>query len=109
LVAGEGVCADRFVHTQWGAISNTEIEQFFFGQLDATAPNALDYFASFAHPSIDGEAFNTLLRYMSVQKLRTPKGLAELAARFNNPHPNLTLLLLQEIQNLYGAIWTDHA
>jgi hypothetical protein len=23
--------------TQWGTISNTEIEQFFFGQLDATA------------------------------------------------------------------------
>jgi Protein of unknown function (DUF4238) len=93
--------------TQWGAISNTEIEQFFFGQLDAAAAKALDYFTSFTHPSVDGEAFNTLLRYMSVQKLRTPKGLAELAARSNSPHPNLTLLLLQDVQTLYGAIWTE--
>jgi hypothetical protein len=93
--------------TKWGEITNTEIEQFFFGQLDAKAPAALDYFASFKDPDVDTEAFNTLLPYMSVQKLRTPKGLADLASRSKSQHPNLTLLLLQEVQNLYCAIWTE--
>jgi hypothetical protein len=30
--------------TQWGQISNTDIEQFFFGALDNDAPAALDFF-----------------------------------------------------------------
>jgi Protein of unknown function (DUF4238) len=93
--------------TKWGPITNTDIEQFFFGKLDTKAPAAVDYFASFAHPDADEEAFNTILPYMSVQKLRTPKGLADLSARSKSSHPNLTLLLLQEVQNLYCAIWTE--
>jgi len=93
--------------TKWGEISNTEIERFFFGQLDAKAPAALDYFTSFKHPNANEEAFNALLPYMSVQKLRTPKGLADLAGQSNSSDPNLTLLLLQRVQNLYCAIWTE--
>ena len=98
---------DDLYTTKWGPITNTDIEQFFFGKLDAKGPAAVDYFASFAHPNADEGAFNTILPYMSVQKLRTPKGLADLSARSKSVHPNLTLLLLQEVQNLYCAIWTE--
>jgi hypothetical protein len=93
--------------TKWGELSNTEIERFFFGQLDAKAPSSLDYFTSFKHPDANETAFNALLPYLSLQKLRTPKGLAELASQSNSTHPNLTLFLLQRVQNLYCAIWTE--
>jgi Protein of unknown function (DUF4238) len=98
---------DDLYTTEWGEITNTEIEKFFFGKLDATAPKALDHFASFKHPNWDEDAFNVFVPYMSVQKLRTPKGLANLARQSKSADSNLTLLLLQEVQNLYCAIWTE--
>jgi hypothetical protein len=98
---------DDLYTTQWGDISNTEIEQFFFGRLDNDGPNAVAHFCNFQHPDIDETAFNKFLNYMSVQKLRTPKGLATFAAAAKSENKNATLLLLQELQNLYCAIWTE--
>ena len=98
---------DDLYTTRWGNISNVEIEQFFFGQLDNAAPAALDFFAKFDELDVDEGAFKTLMRYMSVQKLRTPKGLALLAAQIKSVSENLTLLSLQQLQNLYCAIWTE--
>jgi Protein of unknown function (DUF4238) len=98
---------DDLYTTKRGEVTNTEIEQFFFGQLDTDAPSALDYFSSFTHPDANEKAFNTFLPYMSVQKLRTPKGLADLESRTKSENANLTLLLLQKVQNLYCAIWTE--
>lgn len=92
--------------TQWGPITNTEIERFFFGKLDNDGPKALDYFTNFKHPSADGSAFQTFLRYMSVQKLRTPKGLAYLET-FGAQHKNSMLILLQRIQDMFCATWTE--
>ena len=93
--------------TQWGRITDTQIEQFFFGKLDAEGPKCLDYFTHFKHPSADGAAFHNFLTYMSVQKLRTPKGLAYLSQLGGGSRKNLTLLILQQIRNLYCAIWTE--
>ena len=98
---------DDLYTTQWGAISNTDIERFFFGKLDNDAPKAVDYFANFKHPSATGEPFQTFLRYMSVQKLRTPKGLAYLASFGRNVHKNLNLITLQRIQDIFCATWTE--
>lgn len=99
--------ADDLYTTQWGKITNTEIEQFFFGELDSNGPKALDYFSNFKHPSADGSAFHNFLRYMSVQKLRTPKGLKHVASISESFDKNLTLFRLQEIQKIYCAIWTE--
>jgi hypothetical protein len=98
---------DNLYTTKWGQIENTEIEQFFFGMLDSTAPRSLDYFDTFAHPSVDGEAFQNFMRYMSVQKLRTPKGLANLAALSNTNRREMTLMMLQRMQNIFCATWTE--
>jgi hypothetical protein len=46
------------------------------------------------------------MTYMSIQKLRTPKGLAWLSRQLGRGH-NLTLIALQELQNLFCAIWTE--
>lgn len=53
------------------------------------------------------ESFQTLMRYMSVQKLRTPKGLGLLAAITRSANTNLTLMNLQQFQNLFCAVWTE--
>jgi hypothetical protein len=44
---------------------------------------------------------------MSVQKLRTPKGLAVFEAASKNTNRNATLILLQQLQNMFCAIWTE--
>jgi hypothetical protein len=44
---------------------------------------------------------------MSLQKLRTPKGLATLQALAAGADKNRTLILLQRLQNIYCAVWTE--
>ena len=65
---------DDLYTTRWGNISNTEIEQFFFGRLDNEAPSAVEFFCNFDHRCLDEKSFKRLMTYMSVQKLRTPAG-----------------------------------
>jgi hypothetical protein len=98
---------DDLYTTRWGGVANVEIEQFFFGQLDNAAPRALDFFARLDELDVDSESFQTLMRYMSVQKLRTPKGLGLLAAVTRSSRSNETLMLLQQFQNLFCAVWTE--
>ena len=106
---GPNLCfaQDDLYTTRWGSISNTDIEQFFFGKLDGDAPAAVDYFARLTPRSADGDAFNTFLKYMSIQKLRTPKGLAWLRSITRSLHPNYTLQQLQKLQSLFCATWAD--
>ena len=100
----ENIFAENDLYTtRWGELSNTDIEQFFFGKIDNEAPKHLDYFVAFDHPSANEQAFHGLMTYMSVQKLRTPKGLAFLTSAGKATEKNLTLLILQQLQNLYCA------
>jgi hypothetical protein len=80
---------------------------FFFGKLDGDGSKAVDYFGNFQHPSANGPLFQTFMRYMSVQKLRTPKGLSWVASLNNAPHKNVTLLALQKIQDMFCATWCE--
>lgn len=98
---------DDLYTTQWSGITNTEIEQFFFGKLDSSAPDALDYFTNFGHPSADGPKFEQFVRYMSLQKLRTPKGLTYLSSIREQSGKNITLMLLQRVQDMFCATWTE--
>ena len=93
--------------TKFVNFESTEIERFFFGRVDSQGRAAVEYFANFEHPSVDSEAFHALLNYMSVQKLRTPKGLAELSELANLKNKNTALLAMQRFQNLHCATWTE--
>jgi len=104
----EGVFAeDDLYTTQWGTVTNTDIEKFFFGELDNSAPDAVDQMANFQHTRWNNEYFDTFIRNMSVQKLRTPKGLAELSRMAKSNNRQLDLLLLQDVQKIYCATWTE--
>lgn len=89
---------------EWGS---TAIERYFFGKVDREAPPALDYFAGFAHPSVNGDAFTKLISFMSLQKLRTPKGLAQLADLVQNRDRNVVLTQMQRLRQVYGATWSE--
>lgn len=93
--------------TKWKGIESTEIEQKFFGKVDSSCINAIEYFSSFQHPSVNTDAFHALLPYMSIQKLRTPKGLNSLANLARVKDKNLLLFKLQELQQIFCAIWTE--
>ena len=98
---------DDLYTTRWGNISNTEIEQFFFGRLDNEAPSAVEFFCDFDHRRLDEKSFKRLMTYMSVQKLRTPKGLEAFEAMSKSKDRNAALILLQQMQNMFCAIWTE--
>lgn len=92
--------------TRFGAEISTEIEQEFFGALDQRSPRILDFWETFEHPNWDGETFQATLPLISVQKLRTPKGLAALS-EFSPAQGNDALFAMQKLQNLHCAHWTE--
>jgi hypothetical protein len=94
--------------TKWGAEENVDIEKFFFGRVDTEGKSAVEFFSDFQfdHPD-QHDAFNGLMNYMSVQKLRTPKGLGWLGELPAGRNRNHRLMLLQEIQNVFCATWAE--
>ncbi len=98
---------DDLYTTDFGGIKNTEIEQFFFGGIDNDAPRAFDFWYGYDHTSIDSAAFETFLTAMSLQRLRTPRGLAWLRRALGNTPRSRTLIELQRLQRLFCATWSD--
>lgn len=90
-----------------GSVDSTEIETVFFGKVDREGREAVQYFTSFAHPSVNGSAFQNMLRYMSTQKLRTPKGLGWLADRLQTTDAQVALRAMLQLRDLHSAIWTE--
>lgn len=99
---------DDLYTTRWGGEENVDIEKFFFGQVDTNGKFGVEFFSDFQfdHPN-QHDAFNGLMNYMSVQKLRTPKGLGWLAQLPAGRGHNERLFLLQNIQNVFCATWTE--
>lgn len=100
-------CLDDLYTTALGDWKSTEIEEKFFGPIDSRGKAAVEYFSTFTHPSADGGQFHAMLPYMSIQKIRTPKGLAYLAAITRSAHKNEVLMRMQELQRMFCAIWTE--
>jgi hypothetical protein len=92
---------------RFGATRSTAIEQLLFGEIDRRGSEAMAYWSAFEHPSADPNAFKALLRFMSTQKLRTPKGLDWLAAELGSGEPNLVLHAMTQLQSLYSSIWAE--
>jgi len=98
---------DDLYTVQWGALKNTDIEQFFFGQIDTTGREAVEFFDNFDIKDGVHEAFENLVRYMSTQKLRTPKGLGFLSQAFRKGTQFEIMRLLQQHQIIFGTLWTE--
>lgn len=93
--------------TSFGDIESTKLEQSFFGEIDSNGKMSIDYFTDFAHPSVNGKAFQNMVLYMSTQKLRTPKGLAWLAHQVESEDQNKVLRFMVDIRQIFCSIWTE--
>lgn len=98
---------DDLYTIQIGSITSQDIEKFFFGRIDGEGKPAVEHFANFTLNADSRKALSDLLTYMSVQKLRTPKGLRALRHMTGIDDKNISLLVLQRLQRLFGAIWTE--
>lgn len=100
-------CERDLYTTKFREWESTEIEEKFFGKIDNSARGAVEYFSSFKHPSANSGFCHSLLLYMSLQKMRTPKGLALLSDLVKLSDKNQVLFKLQELQQIYCALWTE--
>lgn len=100
-------CADDLYTTRFGGLDSTEIEQYFFGPIDRQAKEAVEYFHGFRHPSAMARLLEPMLSFMSLQKLRTPKGLAYLASAAQAKNPNDVLFDMQRLRDMFCATWTE--
>jgi hypothetical protein len=93
--------------TKYGNWHSTDIEKFFFGQIDDDGARAVEWWSTFDHQKfrVSDEAFHGLLRFMSVQKLRTPKGLGYIAGLRDKMNKNKALLAMQKLQHVHCSIW----
>jgi hypothetical protein len=93
--------------TRFGGWRSVDIERQFFGHIDRCGRQAVEYFANFRHPSVDHDAFRDMMLYLSLQKLRTPKGLAQLAEMVQLSDHNAVLQAMERLQQIYCATWTE--
>jgi len=93
-----------------GGLDIKDLEKFFFGELDADGSDAVAHFADFDYGDKSHQAFDSLLPYLSAQKLRTPRGLAWLSwliKQSGSTDKNQTLLTMQKFSRLFCAIWAE--
>lgn len=107
---GPGSCfAEHDLYTtRWGGEENVDIEKFFFGRVDSDAKSAVEVYSNFRfdQPGLH-EGYQRLVNYMSIQKLRSPKGLGWLSGLPRGRDHNSRLMMLQAIQHMFCAMWTD--
>jgi len=93
--------------TQFSKIKSTDIEKRFFGRIDLEGKNSVECWANYTHPSADYDAFKALLTYLSVQKLRTPKGLSFLTSVASSSDQNMIMKAMVDLHKMHSAIWTE--
>jgi hypothetical protein len=92
--------------TFFGTSVNDEIERRLFGDIDARGSNAIRAFAG-ADAREWHRHFQTLFEYIDIQKIRTPKGLDWLRARYPTLGQNELMFEMQGIRMMHCTIWSE--
>jgi hypothetical protein len=94
--------------TRISGIETKDIEKHFFGPIDTKGRPAVEYFENFGYPLTDwGTSLEDIMRYMSTQKLRTPKGLSFLSGKIGTTDKDAILQTMLRLRNIHGAIWME--
>jgi len=93
--------------TEVYGITNTEIEQYFFGPIDNLGKRAIELLCGIEPRGSELPDFTDLLIFLCTQRLRTPKGLSWLAHKIASHERKELLVHLQRYQKAFGAIWTE--
>lgn len=96
-----------FYTQRLGAENSRVVEQLFFGEVDSVGKRGVEFLEKFSHFSGGRPEFDKLLRYLSAQKLRTPKGLQWIAESSRNSDRNSILELMVRYHTLFAAIWAE--
>ena len=92
--------------TLFGPIVNDEIERFLFGPIDDTGAKAVRAFAAGDAQGIHRH-FLAFFEYMDAQKLRTPKGLDWIAARYPDLGQFELMLEMQALRQMHCTMWAE--
>ena len=84
---------------------NDGIERRLFGNIDARGADAIRAFAGVDQTAWHS-SFENLFKYLDIQKLRTPKGLAWLRSQYPELSQNELMLEMQSIRMLNVTTWT---
>ena len=92
--------------TAFGDLLNDEIERRLFGTVDTDGASAIN---AFIGENVSGwhHHFETLFRFIDIQKLRTPKGLDWLKTRYPRLSQNELMMEMQGIQAMHCTIWSE--
>jgi hypothetical protein len=104
--------ADDLYTARLGDKESREIERKLFQELDTRGKRAVELFAALdptnptpeSFPRDPQQAMADLLRYMSMQKLRTPKGLEWLAGQLRVVSHRTLLAAMVQAQELHCTI-----
>ncbi|WP_395375739.1 DUF4238 domain-containing protein [Marinicella sp. W31] len=103
-------CKDDLYTLNFLGLKNKEIESSFFGEIDLEGKKGLlallDLESTLNFSNIH-KYISSFMIYMSVQKLRTPKGLLYLEKHIKSKDTNETLIAMRRLSRMHCAIWSE--
>jgi hypothetical protein len=92
--------------TLFFGMPNDEIERFLFGAIDNDGAVAVQSVAS-GDPRAVHESFQTFFSYIDAQKLRTPKGLDWIRARYPRLNQVELMVEMQALRQMHCTMWLE--
>lgn len=92
--------------THYYGFLNDAIERYLFGKIDNVGAKAIYAMAEQEFKSLHDNFLN-FFKYIDIQKIRTPKGLAWLKSKYPSLTHNQLLYEMQRIQQLHCTIWSE--
>lgn len=92
--------------TSFLGILNDEIEKYFFGEYDNNGSLAIKALVENDYRLLH-KYFESVFKYLDIQKLRTPKGLSWLSLKYPRITYNELLIEMQKIRQLHCTIWAE--
>ena len=92
--------------TRFGTVINDEVEKFLFGSIDTRGARGVRALAS-GDPSETHHAFQDFFEFVDAQKLRTPKGLDWIKARYGTLDQTQLMVEMQGLRFMHCAMWTE--
>lgn len=92
--------------TLFFGMPNDEIERFLFGAIDNDGAIAVRAVAS-GDPRAVHESFQTFFSYIDAQKLRTPKGLDWIRARYRKLNQVELMVEMQALRQMHCTMWLE--
>jgi hypothetical protein len=92
--------------TRFGTDINDEVEKFLFGSIDVRGAKALRAFAA-GDPSEMHNEFHNFFEFIDAQKLRTPKGLDWIKARYTSLDQTQLMVEMQGLRFSHCTMWAE--